>query len=538
MHRWLFASVVLATLASPAAGQPVPDDPGLKAVPTDAFAFVSVKVSKLWDNPAAKQLRDWAATQRPGELDSILGVHPAEIDRVTAFVASWDRDAGGAPVVIVTTRKQYNEAKVLKALASGIRGVEPRVRGRVVELRESEFRWLLFADERTLIFLQKDLDDKALGGELLARLVSRKADGPLAAALAAAQAHDVVMGLDVRGVEPLTDFDKNRDLVAYRALLQARTAVLTADLDKTAKGRLVLTFPDAAAAKRAAPVLEDGIKLLLFALGEEVARPRADRIDFHATSWMLKVLKAAAVSVDGATVVATADVPFADDLAKLVAALPKSLRDAAIDTTVSNNLKQLALAFHNYESAFGQFPSDVAPGANAPLAWSWRVQILPFIEQDNLYKRLDFTKQWVAPENLRVLESVAMPKVFEHPGRPAPKGHTYFRVFSLPKGAKGTDQPFFREGFPGPKIAAITDGTSNTLMIVEAGEAVPWYQPDVLAYDGKLPLPQLGAKGVDAFHAALADGSVRKFRPSKLGEKTLRALITTSGGEIFPDLGK
>ncbi|HSQ56602.1 MAG TPA: hypothetical protein VLM40_12740, partial [Gemmata sp.] len=73
---------------------------------------------------------------------------------------------------------------------------------------------------------------------------------------------------------------------------------------------------------------------------------------------------------------------------------------------------------------------------------------------------------------------------------------------------------------------------SNTFMIVEAREAVPWYKPDVLAYDGKLPLPQLGAKGADEFFVAFCDGSVRKLKPSKLGENKLRALITIQGGEV------
>ena len=69
-------------------------------------------------------------------------------------------------------------------------------------------------------------------------------------------------------------------------------------------------------------------------------------------------------------------------------------------------------------------------------------------------------------------------------------------------------------------------------MIVEAGEAVPWYKPDVLAYDGQLPLPQLGDKSADSFLAAFGDGSTRILKPSKLGEKTLRALITPQGGEV------
>ena len=47
-----------------------------------------------------------------------------------------------------------------------------------------------------------------------------------------------------------------------------------------------------------------------------------------------------------------------------------------------------------------------------------------------------------------------MPKIFELPGRPAPKGHTYFRIFTLPKDAKGTERPFFKEGERGPEVLA------------------------------------------------------------------------------------
>ena len=107
----------------------------------------------------------------------------------------------------------------------------------------------------------------------------------------------------------------------------------------------------------------------------------------------------------------------------------------------------------------------------------------------------------------------------------------------MPKNAKTNVAPFFKEGVRGPKFSEITDGLSNTLMVVEAGEAVPWYKPDVLAYDGKLPLPPLGDKERARLLVVMGDGSVRTFRPSKLGEKTLRALITINGGEVV-DLPK
>ena len=84
-------------------------------------------------------------------------------------------------------------------------------------------------------------------------------------------------------------------------------------------------------------------------------------------------------------------------------------------------------------------------------------------------------------------------------------------------------------------LSDITDGTSNTIAIVEAREAVPWTKPVDLSYDDKKPLPKLGGLFDDGFHAVIADGSVRFFTP-KLTERTLRSAITRDGGEVLgPD---
>jgi hypothetical protein len=542
MPRLLLAVAVLVALASPTfAQQPPPGraaDPALNPVPTDSFAFFSVKASKLWDNPAAKPFRDWVATQKDAPFDRLFGVPPADIDRVTAFVATGDPD-NAAPLVLVTTRQQYNEARVQKALGVGQNNGQPGPRGagRVAEIRGGAFEWVAFLDDRTMLFLPNKLRDEA-GPALIAQLVARKADGPLAAALIEAQAHDFAVGLDVRGLGAFADqfgWETDKRLIPYLALLKAKTATLTADFDRTARVRLVMSFPDADSAKRAAPVLEEGMKFLTEAIGDEKGEPLG-RI---AAGWGASVLKGAKVTVEGVNVVAAADVPYADDLAKAVAALPKSLNLTRDTLRAQGHFNQLAIALHNYHDAINTFPGDVMffGGNNTP-AMSWRVQILPYIEQDNLYKQLDVMKPWDDPKNLKILQAMEMPKIFEHPGRKAPKGHTYFRVFTLPKNAKGKDRPFFTEGQRGPKMASITDGLSNTFMIVEAGEAVPWYKPDVLPYDGKLSLPQLGDKEADSFLVAFGDGSVRAIKRAKLNEKTLRALITISGGEIVPDLDK
>ncbi len=554
MLRAGLALVVALSLLPAAAQPPQPPqpagraaDPGLDPVPTDAYGFVSVKVSKLWDNPAAKPFRDWAATQqKDGLLESLAGVPFADIDRVTVFVPLPEGQGDTQPITLVTTREKFTEAKVLKALGKGLAGDEEvRLKGRAAKLPSGHgpFRMVLFANDRTLVFTQRELSELEATA-LLERLAARKDEGILSEALTQARTHDVVAGVNVVALEPLLQqgFAQEKAMEPFLVLLKAKTATLTADAGKTVKGKFVLAFPDAETAKQAVTPIEDGMTLIAAALAHEFVGDfrhsrEEDPIEKSVIRWALRLWKSTNVTVDGSNVVTTAEVPFADDLAKLVVALPKSLKEEAINVRVSNNLKQLALAMHNIHDTYATLPGDVTPG-EAPLEWSWRVQLLPFIEQGPLYQQLDLTKQWVAPENLKVLEAAEMPKVFEHPGRKAPKGHTYFRIMTLPKDAKGEDRPLFKEGERGPTLVSITDGTSNTFMIVEAGEAVPWYKPDVLGYDGKLPLPQLGAKEADAFFAAMCDGSVRKFKPSKLGEKTLRALITISGGEVLPDLDK
>ena len=530
--RTLLVLVAAVLFALPGAAQGAEPPAALGAVPTDSFAFVTVNVGKLWANPGCKPLRAWFEAQKTGPTDEAFGLPAADIDRITAFVPVAHRDPFAA--VLVATKKPYNEAKVLKALAADTNNRQRRV-GNVVRIEQGPFAVLVLVDDRTLLFLPNIGDELSVVG-LLGQVLAKKPAGPLAAALADAAKHDIAFALDARPLAEFVRADRAPGLAPYLALLKARTVTFAADFDKTATGTLRLAFADAAGAKRAAPVLKEAAAELVGGIEKEAQRNKehGDPTQLALVEVLTAVLKSAKIEAAGASVVASGTLAHHEAVAKIAAALPKSYAATVNSARGQNNLKQLALAFHNFESAYGFFPSDVWPGGGVKSrAMSWRVQILPYLEHDNLYKQLDPTKAWDDPANLRQLEAMEMPKVFEIPGRPAPKGCTYFRVFSLPKGAKGTDRPFFTEGQKGGRITDITDGTSNTFMIVEAGEAVPWYKPDLLAYDGKLPLPQLGDKAADRFIAAMGDGSVRVLRPSKVGEQNLRALITIQGGEVI-----
>jgi RNA polymerase sigma-70 factor (ECF subfamily) len=201
-----------------------------------------------------------------------------------------------------------------------------------------------------------------------------------------------------------------------------------------------------------------------------------------------------------------------------------------VRNTSVNNLKQIALAVHNYADSNGHLPAAAIYSEDGTPLLSWRVAILPYIEQDALYKAFKLDEPWDSTHNKKLLAQ--MPKLYAPlAGEVKDKHSTFYRAFT----GKGTV-------FPGPKgirFADIVDGTSSTLMVVEAGEAVPWTKPAELRYAPDRPPPALGGMFVGGFNAAFADGSVR-FIKDTIDVKTLRALITRNGGEKidFDKLGK
>jgi len=279
------------------------------------------------------------------------------------------------------------------------------------------------------------------------------------------------------------------------------------------------------------------------------------------------------------------------------------VREAAARTQCANNLKQVGLAIFNHEGALGYLPSSVRPAGVTTLPRvSWTIPTLAYIEQDNLRKNYDPTQTWGAAANLPVSAQVV--KVFLCPSAPKPDRRDgdpqtqawdtvavtdYAAVTSVSPlatnvNATGFPQPGVMEKNATVRIAAITDGTSNTLMVAESagrpqvyrlgkpylsppglgrqvnggGWARPASDLDFLpatadggAYPGPCavnctngfvyaayPDPKFGTEGSSApygFHpggvnALFADGSVRFVR-SSVTAQTFAALVTRRGGE-------
>jgi Protein of unknown function (DUF1559) len=181
-----------------------------------------------------------------------------------------------------------------------------------------------------------------------------------------------------------------------------------------------------------------------------------------------------------------------------------------------NNLKFMGLALHNFAAMNGgRIPSAaIRKGGKALL--SWRVAILPFLEQFALYERFHLDEAWDSPHNASLLEE--RPRVYAPVAREdATPDATYYQGFVGP-GA-------LFDGEEGTRIADFMDVARPTLMVVEAARPVPWTKPEDVPYDTGEPLPRLGGPFDDGFYAAFADGSVR-FIGREVAAESIRAAVT------------
>src|SRR5260370_37344826 len=93
----------------------------------------------------------------------------------------------------------------------------------------------------------------------------------------------------------------------------------------------------------------------------------------------------------------------------------------------SNNLKQIGLAMHNYEGVYRTIPPSAICDKNGKPLLSWRVAILPYIEQDNLYRQFNLDEPWDSENNKKLIP--LMPRTYASPLAPTEEGKTYYKVF-------------------------------------------------------------------------------------------------------------
>ncbi len=560
------AGVVLAVVFAPSSAPPVAAEPAAPAIPADlalvpgeALGFAHVRVAEVWKSDTLKPFRkmlDKAGPTAFDTLDKDFTPAPSTLDRVTTVVLplAGEDMSNLRTVTILTFSKPFDAAAVKKQYMP--RGEEKKENGKAYTADKLAGVAVHFADDKTLVFGDADTLPAFLK-------LKEKPAGAFADAVKLAATKPLLACLNVKSV-PVPDAVKNDLPEGLKPLLKAETAVLSADLGKDVNLTLSIGFPtgdDAKAGEKALrAVAEFGRQALVQPRMEaeglikgdparkaDTPRPLDDLVKATAGLVMLggintidEILAEPPLTVDGNNV--TAVVPLPPEAARYLGlavvsagvGLPavQKARNAAARMQSMNNLKQLALAMHSYHDTYGSFPPAAICDKKGKKLLSWRVAILPFIEQDALYKQFKLDEPWDSEHNKKFSEVVV--KVFVDPRADVGKdklNHTYYKLFV------GGGSPF--DTLQSKKIQNITDGTSNTVMIVAAGDPVPWAKPDDFDFDPKKDLPDLTKPFPDLL-MALCDGSVRMVRPDAVKDfdKVMKLLIQADDGNVIPDFDK
>jgi hypothetical protein len=539
------ALLLLGLARSGGAGEALPPD--LAFVPDGAVGFLHVRLVDVWESPGFKFWRE--TVLQAGEpalkaFNSRFIPSPSSLDRLTVAVSLPGANEREPQVfAILRTSQPIDREAFFKYTFPGSR--EEAVNGKKLHVDQHHKMGVAFLDDRTLVF----------GLAQAVRVGLEKAPaghGPLSDALALANSGKaVVAGVNVAALAPMI---QDKIPPQLQPLARAKLATLTIELAKKERvtTRLIYNSPeDARAAEEAA---QSGLQMVRSKLAEAESQLRKKVMDHGQPGRLDELPEAAAALVGlgglkrldqslahppltraGSTLEAAFTLPRAGPEALAIAAigawlmLPavQKVREAAERTQDMNNLKQMALAMHNYADQTRTFPpAAICDSSGKPLL-SWRVAILPYIDQDHLYRQFKLDEPWDSPHNRRLIAQ--MPQVYASPLAPPGKpGQTHYRVFV------GNGAAF--ELNRGIRPTEFTDGMSNTILMVETADTVPWTKPEDIPYGPNQPLPRLLSAGGQVFLAAFADGSVHTLS-MHLAQEKLRALITRAGGEPVPPGG-
>ncbi len=207
----------------------------------------------------------------------------------------------------------------------------------------------------------------------------------------------------------------------------------------------------------------------------------------------------------------------------LIEKLLAQAKDQAESEVAMNRMRQLGLALHNYESDHLAFPPQSLSSDGGQALLSWRVLLLPYVDQQALYEQFHLDEAWDSPHNLPLVSKI--PELY--------RGDS-----NLPAGNTRLVAPLTANslmGRPGAPVGfrEIVDGTSTTLWLVESTSerSVPWTKPDDLVIDPKNPLEGIRSSDSGRMMVGFLDGSVRSIS-SKLKPELIIAIFSINGGEV------
>lgn len=388
-----------------------------------------------------------------------------------------------------------------------------------IEVNGSAARY--FANDTTLIFGNTDTVKSMVlaGPSSLSSLTQTDA-------WAAAAKGTLAVAVDSSSLKPLmANAPPNPFLGIFSPFwMQADSHTLGITLGDKAAIKLVSTSPDEKGAKVLQAAINAGVSMLTGMVASQKANvPEQSKA---AVESLEELLASQNIVREGNQITltlagdATAQV---NAIVGLFAPAIGNARQAAQRTQQMNNFKQVMLALHNYYDVNGHFPPAIVIDPVSGIGRSWRIEVLPYLEQQQLYEQYRRDQPWDSEANKAVLAK--MPNVFRHPAMP--EGSTNASVFAV----AGKGLIFEADDKDGLQFQEITDGTSNTIAIVEAKREIPWTKPQDIEFDlAQDKLPELGFVP-EGWIVGVCDGSVR-FVSKSIDPATWKKLLTRAGGEV------
>ncbi len=552
------------------AAQALPID--LAAVPGNAAIVVRVNVPVVLRDKSVARLLSLAGKAGPDAVAQAFAgfvPNPLTVDRVTTalvFKATKRGDGGGAPrrdptdditgVAIAHTSVPFDPAQARVTLLGP--GSKESKAGTVTVYTDSRGESAVtFPDAQTVVYGPADVVAAALaapvapGSPLGVELLNAPVGGDapvLVTAVRANMPEKLLAELVPPELQAVARADTMAMAFSYpaqaggdsvitvrlvypseAAVVQAQQAITVLSADaraKLAQGRAdalkrLAGKPDRPAVRSAEELPE--------ALGAVLQLAAVNAAD----EWLkdLPIVRGANTLTTAVTIPAELTPALAAGPAMIGLALPavQKVREAAARSQSQNNLKQIGLAMHNYDSAYASFPAAAIADKQGKPLLSWRVAVLPYIEQDALYKQFKLDEPWDSDHNKKLIP--LMPKTYMDPRADAPAGQTIYKVFT------GKNTVF--AGPKGRQITSITDGASNTILAAAGGDPVVWTKPDDIPFDLEKPVPDLSKPSPNLL-VLFADGSVRVIRLDKKPkadlDKMLKLLIQPDDGQVVPNL--
>ena len=397
--------------------------------------------------------------------------------------------------------------------------------GRGLFFSQPDAKTVLLAEEEDT--LRQSISGGAANGAVAEKLQAAGSDADVVAVVLLEPLRDLIemarKGIPPRAAASVPMFN---ELAALPDQLKSIT--LTINLSSDTLAKLALECMSTESGQKVSDTLKKALEAAKPRAGMAVAAakasPDAPAAAKDAMDVALRLLAGIEVAQAGDQVVVTVAKP--QGLERLAALVPQSLardikqaRETGLRAKRASNMRQVALAMLNYEHTHKQFPPAAIRDKQGKPLLSWRVAILPYLDQKALYDQFRLDEPWDGPNNRNLLDR--MPAVYQGQ-RTEKDGKSTIMVFT------GKETPF-EEGI---SYRDFGDRAPNTIMAIEAGrdKAVPWTKPEDVRFDPQNPRAALGNISPQYFLAAMFDCSSHVLR-SDLTAETLRRLINPREGQ-------